>query len=84
MLEAKNTGLFRLLGVSDDAATIATCLERTAFATATGGRPAGVEDRHAFYRKGVAGDWRATLTPEMNALVLRELGWMFPLFGWTP
>jgi hypothetical protein len=28
------------------------------------------------------GDWRSTLTPAMNALVLRELGWMFGHFGW--
>ena len=76
--------LFRLLGVADDQAVVAACLGRAAFAAATGGRPAGVEDRRAFHRKGVAGDWRFTLTPEMNALTLRELGWMFPLFGWKP
>jgi hypothetical protein len=74
--------LFRLLGVPDDPAIVATCLERTSFAAATGGRPAGVEDRGAFYRKGVVGDWRSTLTPEMNRLILQELGWTFPLFGW--
>ena len=76
--------MFRLLGVSDDPAIIADCLVRTAFATATGGRPAGVEDRGAFYRKGVARGWHDTLTPEMNRLVLQELGWMFPLHGWAP
>ena len=75
--------LFRLLGVSYDPGLVAACLDRTAFTAATGGRPAGVEQRGSFYRKGVAGDWRSTLTPEMNDLVLRELGWMFPLFGWT-
>ena len=71
-----------LLGVSDDPAIIAACLERTSFAAATGGRPAGVEQRGSFYRKGVVGDWRSTLTPEMNRLVVQELGWMFPLYGW--
>ncbi len=76
--------LFRLLGVADDPGIVAACLDRAAFTAATGGRPAGVEDRHAFYRKGVAGDWHSTLTPDMNALMLRELGWMFPFFGWTP
>jgi hypothetical protein len=74
--------MFRLLGVSDDPAIIATCLDRTSFAAATGGRPAGVEDRGAFYRKGVVGDWQSTLTPEMNRLILQDLGWMFPLYGW--
>ncbi len=76
--------MFRLLGVSDDPALVANCLERTAFGTVTGGRPAGVEDRTAFYRKGVARGWHDTLTPEMNRLVLQELGWMFPLHGWEP
>ena len=74
--------LFRLLGVADAPGAVADCLARTDFATATGGRPRGVEQRGAFFRKGVAGDWRSTLTPEMNELVLRELGWMYPLFGW--
>jgi hypothetical protein len=30
------------------------------------------------------GGWMSTLTPEMNELILRELGWMFPVFGWKP
>ena len=75
--------LFRLLGVPDTPELVAACLARTDFAAATGGRPRGMEERGAFFRKGVAGDWRSTLTAEMNELVLRELGWMYPSFGWT-
>jgi hypothetical protein len=75
-------GIFRLLGVSDRADIVADCLDRASFAKATGGRAAGVEQQGAFHRKGIAGDWRSTLTPEMNAMLLRELGWMFPKFGW--
>jgi hypothetical protein len=77
-------GLFRFLGLSDNVETVRACLAETAFAAATGGRPAGVAENGAFLRKGVVGDWRSTLTPEMNDLILRELGWMFPYFGWTP
>ena len=76
--------LFRFLGLSDSIETVRACLERTSFAVATGGRAAGTAQNGAFLRKGVVGDWRSTLTPEMNDLVLRELGWMFPYFGWTP
>jgi hypothetical protein len=76
-------GLFRSLGLSDDAGTVRACLERTSFAVATGGRQAGTGRDGAFLRKGVVGDWRSTLTPQMNDLILRELGWMFPRFGWT-
>ncbi len=76
--------LFRFLGLSDSIDTVRASLEQTAFTAATGGRPAGVAQNGAFLRKGVVGDWRSTLTPEMNDLILRELGWMFPYFGWTP
>jgi hypothetical protein len=74
--------LFRFLGVSDERDIVDGGVARTSFAAMTGGRPAGVEDKGSFFRKGVAGDWRSTLTPEMNAMTLRELGWMFPRFGW--
>jgi hypothetical protein len=76
--------LFRFLGVSDDAAVVADCVSRTCFAALSGGRPVGVAKDGAFLRKGIVGDWPQTLTPEMNAMVLRELGWMFPHYGWKP
>jgi hypothetical protein len=76
--------LFRLLGVSAQDAVVNACLAQTSFATLTGGRPTGVEERGSFLRKGVVGDWSSTLTPEMNAMILHELGWMFPHFGWQP
>jgi hypothetical protein len=74
--------LFRFLGVSDAADVVAGCVERTSFAALAGGRPAGVAQNGAFYRKGVSGDWPSTLTPEMNQIVLAQLGWTFPHFGW--
>lgn len=76
--------LFRFLSVSDDPALVADCVTRTSFAALSGGRTAGVAEDGAFLRKGGVGDWPQTLTPEMNAIVLRELGWMFPHFGWKP
>lgn len=76
--------LFRFLGVSDDEAVVAECVARTSFAALSGGRAAGVAQNGAFLRKGVVGDWPSTLSPEMNAMILRELGWMFPHFGWAP
>jgi hypothetical protein len=76
--------LFRFLGVADDAAVVADCVARTSFAALAGRRPdAAVPDR-PFFRRGAVGDWRSTLTGEMNTLILAELGWMFPHFGWTP
>lgn len=75
--------LFRLLGVSDETAVVQRCIARTSFAAMTGGRASGREQSGAFLRKGVAGDWRSTLTAEMAAAVVAELGWMFEPFGWT-
>lgn len=74
--------LFRFLGLSAGDDIVADCLEQTSFAKATGGRPAGVAQNGSFMRKGVVGDWRSTLTPEMNELILRELGWSFAHYGW--
>jgi len=48
------------------------------------GRPPGVAQDGSFFRKGVVGDWRSTVTPEINDMILRELGWMFSHFGWMP
>jgi hypothetical protein len=76
--------LFDFLGVPSDPAIVAACVARTSFSALAGGRSAGVAQNGSFFRIGVPRDWRSTLTPAMNALILRELGWMFPLFGWTP
>jgi hypothetical protein len=76
--------LFRFLGVASDDALVADCVARTSFAAMSGGRESGKAEDGSFFRKGIVGDWRATLSPEMNEMVLRELGWMFPAFGWTP
>jgi hypothetical protein len=77
------SNMFRFLSVSDGADIVADCVARTSFTALTGGREAGVEQSGAFFRKGIAGDWKSSLSPEMNELVLRELGWAFPHFGWT-
>jgi Sulfotransferase family len=79
--EAMAAELYRFLGVSDDAAIVADCVGRASFG-ALAGRPPGTAQDGSFFRKGVVGDWRATFSPEMHALIMDELGWMFPHFGW--
>ena len=78
------SNMYRFLGQADAAPLVADCIARTSFSAQSGGRQAGTEQAGSFFRKGIAGDWPSTLTPEMNALVLQELGWMFPRFGWKP
>ncbi len=80
--ELVTANMFRFLSVSDASAVTADCVAGTAFSAQTGGRSAGVAQDGAFLRKGIAGDWQSTLTPAMNELILSELGWMFPHFGW--
>jgi hypothetical protein len=75
--------LYRLLGVSDDRAIVAEALRRTAFTEVTGGRAPGTAQEGAFLRKGVAGDWRNTLTPQMSDMILDLMAWSFPRLGMT-
>lgn len=74
--------LFRFLMVTDAPEIVARGVEQTRFAAMSGGRPAGAERSGAFFRKGVAGDWVSTLTPELGAFVLQEVGGLFAEFGW--
>jgi hypothetical protein len=79
--ETTVAALYRFLGAGDSPAIVADSIARTSFA-AMSGRPAGTEDAGAFMRKGVAGDWRTQLTPEMNRLIVDQLGPLFAQFGW--
>jgi hypothetical protein len=76
--------MFRFLGVTDAPEIVTRSIERTRFTSMSGGRPAGEERSGSFFRKGVAGDWVTTLTPEQSAVVVKEIGWMFAEFGWRP
>jgi hypothetical protein len=71
--------LFQFLGLSNSLRQVHQSVSKTSFAAMTKDRPIG---KGTFFRGGVSGDWRSTFNPEMNALILRELGWMFPHFGW--
>jgi hypothetical protein len=74
--------LFKFLGVPDTPALVEAALAKTSFAAQTG-RPIGTAQNGAFFRKGAVGDWPSTLTAEMSDMVIKELGWMYPRFGWT-
>jgi hypothetical protein len=76
--------MFRFLGVTDAPEIVARCIDETRFIAMSGGRPPGEERSGAFFRKGVAGDWVTTLTPELSAAVVKQIGWMFAEFGWQP
>jgi hypothetical protein len=76
-------GLCRFLGVSDDPAIVAACVEGAAFPAVTGGRQPGQTLEGAFHRKGVVGDWATTLPPDLAERIVARLGWAYDWFGWT-
>jgi lipopolysaccharide transport system ATP-binding protein len=49
-------------------------LERHSFKRKSGGRPAGKEDIHHHYRKGIAGDWRNYFTPRVTDAFKAQYG----------
>ncbi len=75
--------LFRFLGVSDADRIVTECVAQTSFAAMSGGPSLVGEAERPFLRKGVVGDWRSTLTPDMNEMILQALEWSFIEFGWT-
>jgi hypothetical protein len=76
--------VFRFLGLAATDEIVTACVEATRFDKMAGGRAAGNGANGSFLRKGVVGDWRSTLSSAMNDMILEELGWAFPHFGWTP
>jgi hypothetical protein len=68
--------LFGFLGVDDGAGIVAECVAQNRFPSASAG--AGT-----FFRRGVAGGWEDTFTPEMNLVILERTAALFPTFGWS-
>ena len=83
MPEPITAGLCRFLGVSDDPALVAACVEAAAFPAVTGGRQPGQTSEGSFHRKGVVGDWAATLPPDLAAGIVSRLDWAYDWFGWV-
>jgi hypothetical protein len=76
-------GLCRFLGVSDDPALVAACVEGAAFPAVSGGRQPGDTREGAFHRKGVVGDWAATIPADLAARIVARLDWAYDWFGWV-
>ncbi|MFT5424096.1 MAG: hypothetical protein ACI89L_001888 [Phycisphaerales bacterium] len=61
-------------GVTNDAASVAACLEAGSFKKATGGRDRGEAQNSAFFRKGVVGDWHELIDDRLAAQVCAPVG----------
>jgi len=75
--------LFQFLNVETDASVLAHCCREGSFVRWSGGRRPGEEDPAAFFRKGVAGDWRNHLSEELNTLFRERAGTWLDRLGYT-
>ena len=74
--------LFGLLGVESGRSVVEQIVAATEFSAATG-RAAGQTREGVFHRRGIVGDWRESLTPAAETMIMDMLGWSFAPFGWT-
>lgn len=78
------TNVLDFLGVPSTCEDLAKCESEASFERLSGGRAVGEENPDAFFRKGVVGDWHATLEPrhleifyEVGAEWLTRFGYEF-------
>jgi hypothetical protein len=83
MPESITAGLCRFLGVSDDPDLVSACIRGAAFPAVAGGRQPGETREGDFHRKGIVGDWSATLPPDLAARIVARLDWAYDWFGWV-
>ncbi|WP_320044056.1 sulfotransferase domain-containing protein [uncultured Desulfobacter sp.] len=64
--------VFTFIGVPTDRAEVEKVIDQNRFNKLAQGREAGNEDRTSFFRKGVSGDYKNHLTPEIWKEVTRD------------
>ena len=72
---------FGVLGIDATEPQIATCVQAEDFSRVAGRAP-GEADPTSFLRKGVAGDWRAHFTPELEGLYREIAGEAMAMSGY--
>lgn len=75
-------GLFEFLGIYADDTLLAQCRSTASFETLSGGRAAGEENLNSFFRKGVTGDWRNHIRPDLLATIRERAGTSLDRFGY--
>ena len=76
------TRVLDFLGAEAAPETVATCLGAGAFASLSGGRAAGEENRESFFRKGIAGDWKNHFTAETSSRFEEKAGEWLGRYGY--
>ena len=74
--------MLRFLGVDDSPAIIDHLRRETDFKRLSGGRAPGETDPNSYFRKGIAGDWRQTLTAAQIAFAEAQCGEQLDAHGY--
>jgi hypothetical protein len=75
--------LLDFLGVDAGAAAVTQCVEAASFKAMSGGRNQGDEDRHSFFRKGIAGDWKNWLSKAQLETFEKRAGQLMRRAGYS-
>jgi sulfotransferase family protein len=75
--------LFNFLDVDASPSVLAECRSAASFERLSGGRAAGEENANSFFRKGVTGDWRNHLSPDVIATIHQRAGIWLDRFGYN-
>jgi hypothetical protein len=74
--------LFKFLDVDASPGVLAECRSAASFERLSG-RAAGEENLNSFFRKGVTGDWRNHLNPDVVAMIHQRAGAWLDRFGYS-
>jgi hypothetical protein len=70
------------LGAESGPEILAACIGAGSFATLSGGRAPGEEDRGSFFRKGMIGDWRNHFTAETSGVFAQHAAEWLARYGY--
>ncbi len=81
---AQTRRLLEHLGLDASERALEQCLSSGSFRNRSGGRERGQTSDGAFYRSGVAGDWRERLTPELAQRACQPVAGLMRSCGYEP
>ncbi|MBN1850764.1 MAG: sulfotransferase [Deltaproteobacteria bacterium] len=75
--------MLEFLGVDPSLESLGQCIQAGSFKSLSHGRERGQEDRNAFFRKGIIGDWKNHFAPEDEDLFMGYAGKLLEELGYS-